>query len=72
MATDGSGAPEQITFHDTLPVRGLSVSRDGTVAYGYDGEIWTVVPGSDPTKVPIRIAQGTLAAGRSPSTSTTR
>ncbi|MCU0855570.1 MAG: hypothetical protein MUF63_11860, partial [Rhodobacteraceae bacterium] len=44
MATDGAGAPEQITFHDTLPVRGLSVSRDGTVAYGYDGEIWTVAP----------------------------
>jgi tricorn protease len=66
MATDGSGAPEQITFHDTLPVRGLSVSRDGTVAYGYDGEIWTVVPGSDPRKVPVRIAQGTLAAGAVP------
>jgi tricorn protease len=66
MATDGSGAPEQITFHHTLPVRGLSVSRDGTVAYGYDGEVWTVVPGSDPKKVPIRVAQGTLAAGPIP------
>ena len=66
MATDGSGAPEQITFHETLPVRGLSVSGDGTVAYGYDGEIWTVVPGSDPAKVPVRIAQGTLAAGAVP------
>ncbi len=66
MATDGAGAPEQITFHDTLPVRGLSVSRDGTVAYGYDGEIWTVVPGGEPAKVPVRIAQGTLAAGAVP------
>jgi tricorn protease len=66
MATDGAGAPEQITFHDTLPVRGLTVSGDGTVAYGYDGEIWTVVPGSDPRKVPVRIAQGTLAAGAVP------
>lgn len=66
MATDGSGAPEQITFHDTLPVRGLSVSRDGAVVYGYDGEIWTVVPGSAPRKVPVRIAQGTLAAGAAP------
>jgi tricorn protease len=66
MTTDGMGAPEQITFHDTLPVRGLSVSGDGTVAYGYDGEIWTVVPGSEPAKVPVRIAQGTLAAGAVP------
>jgi tricorn protease len=66
MAADGAGAPEQITFHDTLPVRGLSVSQDGTLAYGYDGEIWTVVPVSDPQKVPVRIAQGTLAAGQIP------
>jgi tricorn protease len=66
MATDGSGAPEQITFHDTLPVRGLSVSGDGTVAYGYDGEIWTIAPGGEPAKVPVRIAQGTLAAGAAP------
>lgn len=66
MATDGSGVPEQITFHDTLPVRGLSVSRDGTLAYGYDGEIFTVVPGSDPAKIGVRIAQGTLAAGQIP------
>ncbi|MFO1069227.1 MAG: S41 family peptidase [Geminicoccaceae bacterium] len=66
MPADGSGAPEQLTFHDTLPVRGLSVSRDGTVSYGYDGEIWTVAPGGTPQKVAIRIAQGTLATGRVP------
>jgi tricorn protease len=66
VATDGAGLPEQITFHDTLPVRGLSVSGEGTVAYGYDGQIWTVAPGSEPAKVPVRIAQGTLAAGAVP------
>lgn len=66
MAADGTGAPEPITAHETLPVRGLSVSRDGTVSYGYDGEIWTVVPGREARKVPVRIAQGTLASGQVP------
>lgn len=66
IATDGKGSPEQVTFHDTLPVRGLSVSRDGVVSYGYDGEIWTVVPGSAPKKVAIRIPQGSLADGMAP------
>ena len=66
IATDGHSSPEQITFHDTLPVRGLSVSRDGVVSYGYDGEIWTVVPGEEPKKVAIRIPQGTLADGAVP------
>ena len=66
MATDGKSPPEQISFHDTLPVRGLSVSRDGVLSYGYDGEIWTLVPGNAPQKVAIRIAQGTLAVGATP------
>lgn len=66
MATDGSGAPEQITFHDTLAVRDLSISGDGTLTYSFDGEIWTVVPGAEPQKVAITIAQGTLAAGLVP------
>lgn len=65
-ATDGTGNPEQVSFHDTLPVRGLSISRDGTISYGYDGEIWTLAPGGKPQKVAIRIAQGTLANGRVP------
>lgn len=66
MATDGKRPPEQITFHDTLPVRGLSVSRDGVLSYGYDGEIWTAIPGNAPSRVAIRIPQGTLAAGATP------
>jgi len=66
MATDGKSPPEQITFHDTLPVRGLSVSRDGVLSYGYDGEIWTAIPGNAPKKVAIRIPQGTLAPGATP------
>lgn len=58
---DGSGPPQQVTFHKELPVRGLSVAVDGTLVYGFDGEIWRLSPGAnEPQKVAIRIAQGTL------------
>ncbi len=32
--------PEQITTHDTHPVRFLSISDDGDLCYGYDGSIY--------------------------------
>jgi tricorn protease len=66
IPADGTGAPAQITTHDTLPVRDLSISGDGTLTYSFDGEIWTVVPGAEAQKVAITIAQGTLAAGLIP------
>lgn len=68
MAADGKSAPEQVTFHDTLPVRGLSISRDNTISYSYDGEIWTVASGDKSEKVAIRIPQWDLARGRVPYT----
>jgi len=37
---DGSGE-QQITHHTTNPVRFLTIARDGTLCYGYDGEIYT-------------------------------
>ena len=46
QAASGLTPPEQLTFHDTLPVRGLSVARDGTLVYGFDGEIWRTSPKS--------------------------
>lgn len=38
------------------PVRFLTRSKSGTLAFGYDGEIYTMKPGSEPTKVRVRIA----------------
>lgn len=66
MAVDGQNAPEQVTFHDTLAVRGLSISHDGTLSYSFDGEIWKVPPGEKPQKVAIRVGQGVLSAGPVP------
>ena len=66
MATDGKGPPEQITFHDTLPVRGLSVSRDGVVDLRLRRRDLDRGARGRPKKVAIRIPQGTLAAGAIP------
>lgn len=54
--TDAEGkTKQQITRHDTHPVRFLSAASDGTLCYSYDGEIYTVKEGGQPAKVPVRI-----------------
>ena len=45
---------EQLTQHTDHPVRFLSISNDGTLCYGYDGEIYLVKDGSS-KKVSISI-----------------
>ena len=53
------GKETQITNHEKNPVRFLSVATDGTLCYGYDGEIYTVRNGGQPQKTAIRIAADT-------------
>lgn len=54
--TDAEGkTKQQITRHTTHPVRFLSAASDGTLCYSYDGEIYTVKEGSEPSKVGVRI-----------------
>ena len=53
------GKETQITNHEKNPVRFLSAATDGTLCYGYDGEIYTVRKGGQPQKTPIRIAADT-------------
>ncbi len=48
---------EQLTHFARNPVRFLTVARDNTLCYGYDGEIYTQKPGGDAQKVSIRIAE---------------
>ena len=48
-------APKQITFYKGNPVRHLTVSRNGVLCYSYDGELYTLKPGSEPAKVKIEI-----------------
>ena len=45
----------QITQHKTNPVRFLTASADGTLCYGYDGEIYTVRQGGKSQRVNISI-----------------
>ncbi len=53
------GKETQITNHEKNPVRFLSAATDGTLCYGYDGEIYTVRKGVQPQKTAIRIAADT-------------
>lgn len=47
--------PQKITDFKTYPVRFLSVANDGTLCYGYQGEIYTQKIGQEPKKVDIQI-----------------
>ena len=46
-----------VTNFKTHPVRFLSMSNNGTLCYGYDGEIYTQQGGSAPQKVQIEITR---------------
>ncbi|MCP9612032.1 S41 family peptidase [Coprobacter tertius] len=45
----------QITSFDKNPVRFLTVSDKGRLCFGYDGDIYTMMPGEKPVKVPVTI-----------------
>lgn len=51
------GATEklQLTNFKNHPVRFLSMAKNGTLCFSYDGEIYTMKSGGQPTKVEIRI-----------------
>lgn len=54
---DGSAAPRQLTHFKGNPVRSLSSdARGDKLAFSYDGEIYTLVPGGEPRKVNVEIA----------------
>ncbi|MCC8119271.1 MAG: PDZ domain-containing protein [Bacteroidales bacterium] len=49
------GQEQQLTKFDRHPVRHLSASNDGKLAFSWDGEIYTLTPGSEPQKVQVNI-----------------
>ena len=51
----GNDQTQQITHHKGNPVRFLSVAANGTVCYGYNGEIYTTREGGEPQKVNVSI-----------------
>lgn len=58
LGSDGSVA--QLTHFTTHPVRFLSRGSDGTLCFTYDGEIYTMKEGSEPTKLSIRLVDESL------------
>ena len=50
------GKATQLTHHKDNPVRFLTVANDGTLCYGYNGEIYTLSQGGQPQRVAISIA----------------
>lgn len=51
----GGGAGQQITRFTGAPVRFLTSARNGTLAFGHDGLIYTMAPGGAPAAVPVAI-----------------
>jgi tricorn protease len=51
------GKAVELTHFVRNPVRFLTMAKDNTLCYGFDGEIYTQKPGADPQKVDIRIAE---------------
>ena len=51
----GSNTEKQLTGFEKLPVRSLSSSDNGTLAFSWDGDIYTLQPGNSPKKVDIQV-----------------
>ncbi len=52
---DDPDQAEALTSFDTHPVRFLTSSDDGLLAFSWDGEIYTLRPGAEPSRIPIEI-----------------
>lgn len=49
------GNKKQLTKFDKHPVRSLSAASNGTLAFSWDGELYTLREGSEPQKVAVEI-----------------
>lgn len=52
---DGS-SHKVLTMFERHPVRSLSIASDGTLAFSWDGQLYTMRPGAEPRKVDVTIA----------------
>ncbi len=57
------GKSQQVTSFKGLPVRFLSITDNGTLAFGHDGQLYTMKPGAQPQRVPVTIAADAKANG---------
>ena len=51
----GSKTDKQLTNFEKHPVRSLSASQNGLLAFSWDGDIYTLKPGQQPVKVNVSI-----------------
>jgi len=58
LNTEDPSQQKQITTHDTHPVRFLSISRDGTLCYGFNGQVFTIGADGAPSEVKITLRNG--------------
>lgn len=56
MSLAKPGEKTQVTTFKDHPVRFLSVAKNGTVCFSYDGEIYTMKKGEQPKRTDIRIS----------------
>ncbi len=49
------GKAEQLTKYTKNPVRYISVAADGTIAFSYNGDLYTMKEGTEPRKVDITV-----------------
>ncbi|MDE5744091.1 MAG: peptidase S41, partial [Paramuribaculum sp.] len=52
--------PVQLTSHSKHPVRFLTASKDGKMAYSFNGELYTLTEGNQPQKVNVSIVKDNL------------
>lgn len=62
MPATGSGDVQAVTHFQTHPVRFLSIAREGTLCYAYDGELYTQRPDDTPKKVAIDLVRDDFQA----------
>ena len=55
MSVDG-GKSQQLTSFKGVPVRFLSMADNGTLAFGFDGQVYTMAAGGRPTKLDIAVS----------------
>ena len=52
----GTGRAQQLTRFSGQPVRFLTQANDGTLAFGHDGQLYTMKPGGQPQRVSVGIS----------------
>ncbi len=61
---EAGAEPKQITKHEGRPVRFVSLAKDGTLVYAYDGSIWRrEAQGGEARRLDINIRQAPLVSG---------